>query len=102
MRMESTGARAAAAAVTLMRQPRSSVPQQTLKNAMGAAIKYGVQDGCRGRLVCMRAVGLFFGTQTGKTEDVAGTIASEAGIGEGKDIADASASDLAGFDGLIV
>jgi flavodoxin I len=49
----------------------------------------------------MRAVGLFFGTQTGKTEDVAGTIASETGT-EAKDIADASASDLAGFDGLIV
>jgi flavodoxin I len=49
----------------------------------------------------MRAVGLYFGTQTGKTEDVAGTIASETGT-EAKDIADASASDLAGFDGLIV
>jgi flavodoxin I len=47
-------------------------------------------------------VGLFFGTQTGKTEDVAGKIGEAAGGLEAKDIGDAEASDLTGYDGLIV
>jgi flavodoxin I len=49
----------------------------------------------------MRAVGLFFGTSTGKTEEVAEIISKEAGV-EAKDVGDASPSDLSGFDGLIV
>jgi len=49
----------------------------------------------------MRAVGLFFGTQTGKTEDVAGKIAEAAGL-EAMDIGEVETSDLAGYDGLIV
>merc|ERR1712072_325815 len=39
--------------------------------------------------------------QGGNTENVAGTIASATGL-EAKDIADASASDLTAYDGLIV
>merc|ERR1719399_2007811 len=69
---------------------------------MSLAIKTGMRDGCRGDRVCMtRAVGLFFGTQSGKTEDVATAIAGEAGL-EAQSIDDVSAADLAGFDGLIV
>jgi flavodoxin I len=47
-------------------------------------------------------VGLFFGTQTGKTQEVADLIGTETGLGEAQDIGDVSAGDLAGFDGLIV
>lgn len=49
----------------------------------------------------MRAVGLFFATQTGSTEEVAGIIAGASGL-EAQDIGDVSTEDLAGFDGLIV
>jgi len=49
----------------------------------------------------MRAVGLFYATQTGNTETVATAIAEAAGI-EAGDIGDVSAEDLAGYDGLIV
>merc|ERR1719313_455293 len=62
---------------------------------------FGVQQGCRGNLQCVRAVGLYFGTQGGNTETAAGEIASATGL-EAADIADAGAGDLAGFDGLIV
>merc|ERR1711904_228539 len=62
--------------------------------------KDGVRAGCRGQLTCVRAVGLFFGTQTGKTEEAASIIATETGL-EAKDIGDISAEDLAGFDGII-
>merc|ERR1711879_1000537 len=61
----------------------------------------GFKAGCRGQLICARAVGLFWGTQSGKTEEVAGMIAQEAGL-EAKDISEMSAGDLAGYDGLIV
>jgi len=50
----------------------------------------------------MRAVGLFFGTQTGKTEEVANMIGEKTGLGEAQSIDDVSAGDLADFDGLIV
>jgi len=50
----------------------------------------------------MRAVGLFWGTQSGKTENVAGYVAEAAGI-ESQSIDDlGGAGDLAGYDGLIV
>merc|ERR1719160_813235 len=65
------------------------------------AARDGMRAGCRGNLVCVKAVGLFFGTQSGKTEEVAGMIAEKTGL-EAKDIADAAAADLAGYDGLIV
>merc|ERR1719343_28234 len=49
-----------------------------------------------------RAVGLFFGTQTGNTEEVAGVIGSKAGV-DPQDWGDlAETADLAGYDGLIV
>jgi len=73
----------------------------TMVSAMGWAQRYGALQGCRGNLQCTRAVGLFFGTQGGNTETAAGEIASATGL-EAKDIADAAAGDLAGFDGLIV
>jgi len=53
--------------------------------------------GCTAR----NAVGLFYATQTGNTETVAGTIADAAGI-EAADAGEISAEDLAGYDGLIV
>jgi len=100
MKAESEGMRAATAARACMRQP-SSPGMGFFKKAMGTAIKSGVQEGCRGDRMCTRAVGLFFGTSTGKTEEVAETIAKETGA-EAKDIGDASPGDLSGFDGLIV
>jgi len=53
--------------------------------------------GCTAR----EAVGLFFATQTGNTENVAGIIAEKAGI-EAMDVGEISAEDLGGYDGLIV
>lgn len=49
----------------------------------------------------MRAVGLFFATQTGNTEEVAGIIGEKAGV-DAMDIGEVGAEDLAGYDGLIV
>jgi len=49
----------------------------------------------------LKAVGLFFATQTGSTEDVAGVIAEATGL-EATAIDDVSAEDLAEYDGLIV
>jgi len=100
MKVENEGTRAATAARTCMRQP-ASPGLGFFKNAMGIAIKSGVQEGCRGDRMCTRAVGLFFGTSTGKTEEVADMISSEAGV-EAKDVGEISPSDLSGFDGLIV
>merc|ERR1712032_1741336 len=61
---------------------------------MGGAAR---RQGC----TAMRAVGLFFATQTGNTETVAGKIAEATGL-EGADIGEYSAEDLAEYDGLIV
>merc|ERR1712061_480922 len=47
------------------------------------------------------AVGLFYATQTGNTETVAGYIAEAAGL-EAADVGDYAAEDLTEFDGLIV
>jgi len=49
----------------------------------------------------MRAVGLFYATQTGNTETVAEVVAAAAGL-EATPIDDVEAADLAGYDGLIV
>lgn len=50
----------------------------------------------------MRAVGVFFGTQTGNTEEVAGLLGQQAGV-DAMDWGDLGATeDLAGYDGLIV
>jgi len=65
------------------------------------AARDGMRAGCRGDLTCMRAVGLYFGTQTGKTEEVAGVIGAAMGV-EPTEIGEADAKDLEGFDGLIV
>merc|ERR1719428_55155 len=65
------------------------------------AARDGMRAGCRGNLVCVKATGLFFGTQAGKTEEVAGMIAEKTGL-EAKDIADIGAEELTGYDGLIV
>ena len=47
---------------------------------MKNAAKQGLRDGCRGNAVCMRAVGLIFGTSSGNTEAIAGMIEDEAGL----------------------
>merc|ERR1712060_740166 len=67
---------------------------------MGAQ-REGARAGCRGQLTCVRAVGLFWGTQSGKTEDVAGQIAEAAGV-EAQDASEVSVADMTGYDGLIV
>merc|ERR1719328_669250 len=63
----------------------------------------GVVDAAARRRGCTarEAIGLFFATQTGNTETVAGTIADAAGL-EAADVGEISAEDLAGYDGLIV
>lgn len=99
--MQRSSMAAAHAAVGRLQSPGQRLPAQFYKTAMSLAIKTGVRDGCRGDSVCMRAVGLFFGTQTGSTEIVADMISEETGL-EAKDIGDVSAEDLAGYDGLIV
>jgi len=69
-----------------------------------SALRFAAQDGavrgCRGELACVRAVGLFFGTQTGKTEEAASLIGGETGL-EAGEIGDISAGDLTGYDGII-
>jgi len=69
--------------------------------ALRAAAREGAREGCRGSRACMRAVGLFFSTQTGNTETAAGAIAESAGL-EATDLGEISAEDLAGYDGLII
>jgi len=71
------------------------------KAAVQAAATAGARKGCRGSRLCMRAVGLFYSTVTGNTETVAGLIAEATGL-EAQAIDDIEASDLAGYDGLIV
>jgi len=88
----------------LLAQSHSSTsPIASQAYMMGArlAAQDGARVGCRGSLTCMAGVGLFYGTQTGRTETVAGTIADVADL-EATDISEVSASDLAGYDGLIV
>merc|ERR1719393_1227750 len=97
-------ARAANAAGSLLRHiphSRRAGEAKAFMSALNIAARDGFKAGCRGQRVCARAVGLFWGSQSGKTEEVAGMIASEAGL-EAADIGDMSAGDLAGYDGLIV
>merc|ERR1719327_2055517 len=104
-RAQNAEARAIKAAAAGMRaQPLSghaaAAKSWAYASAIGCAARDGARVGCRGSLACARAVGLFFGTQTGKTEEAATMIASETGL-EAADIGDVSAADLAGFDGII-
>ena len=48
-------------------------------------------------------IGLYFGTQTGKTETVCGIIKEQLGdaVGTAKDVTEADLADFAGLDGLI-
>jgi len=93
-----------AAAANLRAQPLSGRSVAAQAWAFGSAVRTAERDGaragCRGQLTCMRAVGLFFGTQAGKTEEAAGIIAGMTGL-EAKEIGDVSPKDLEGFDGII-
>merc|ERR1719361_2852199 len=80
--------------------PVTAIGRDPVK-AIQFAARAGARDGCRGQRACMRAVGLFFATQTGNTEEMAGLIADAAGL-EATDIGEMSTEDLAGYDGLIV
>jgi len=93
---------ASAAAWSHSHPGRSAIAAQAYNTGLRLAMREGTRSGCRGSRVCMRAVGLFFGTQTGKTEDVAGKIGEAAGGLEATDIGEVEAGDLAGYDGLIV
>jgi len=99
---EARAIRAAAAGIRAQSLSGPSVASKSwaYASAIGCAARNGAQMGCRGSLACTRAVGLFFGTQTGKTEEAAAMIATETGL-EAQDIGDVSAADLAGFDGII-
>jgi len=88
----------------LRAQPTARAPTafvQARATALRLAAREGARAGCRGQRACMRAVGLFFATQTGNTEAVADVIAEAAGL-EATDIGEVSSEDLAGYDGLIV
>merc|ERR1719387_493389 len=93
----------AGAAALRSRSPSGGSPlvSQAYMTGVRLAALEGARAGCRGNLQCVRAVGLFFGTQTGKTEDVASAVGEAAGVGA-EDIGEKSAADLAGYDGLIV
>ena len=51
----------------------------------------------------LMTIGLYFGTQTGKTETVCGIIKEQLGdaVGTAKDVTEADLADFAGLDGLI-
>merc|ERR1719382_1700876 len=100
-RAEMKAASAAGAALRRIPHVRRAGEAKAFMSAINFAARDGFKAGCRGQLACARAVGLFWGTQSGKTEEVAGMIAAESGL-EGQDISEASAGDLAGYDGLIV
>jgi len=98
-------ARAAKAAGAVLRNEapfRRGLAAKGLMSTLNFAARDGFKAGCRGQLICARAVGLFWGTQSGKTEEVADMIAAEAGV-ESKSVDDlGGAADLAGYDGLII
>merc|ERR1719321_1200213 len=95
-------ARVSATAIAALRARPSPVAAKAMINAVQFAQLDGARTGCRGNLQCVHAVGLFFGTQGGNTEAVAGEIASATGL-EAVDVGGLDdPSSLAGFDGLIV
>jgi len=98
---EARVAKAAGAALRHVPYSRRAGEAKAVMSALNIAARDGFKAGCRGQRVCARAVGLFWGSQSGKTEEVAEMIAGDAGL-EAKDIGDVSAGDLAGYDGLIV
>lgn len=90
----------ALAAACYLRLARSFVggaARTTTTAARRALVEAARRRGCTAR----EAVGLFYATQTGNTETVAGKIAEAAGV-EAGDISEIGAEDLAGYDGLIV
>jgi len=91
----------ASAGLAALRHCPDRLAAKNMVSAVQMAQMFGVQQGCRGNLQCVRAVGLFFGTQGGNTETAAGEIAAATGL-EATDVGDISAGDLAGYDGLIV
>jgi len=71
-------------------------------NAARTGLTHAIDVAARRRGCTAReAVGLFYATQTGNTETVAGVIAEKAGV-EAMDVGEISAEDLAGYDGLLV
>jgi len=68
---------------------------------MKKAAMQGLRHGCRGNSVCLRAVGLIYGTQSGNSEAIAGLIEDETGL-EAVNIDDIDVEALAEYDGLIV
>merc|ERR1719235_842545 len=105
MRAQQAEARAIGAAAASIRAQSLSGRAAAAKSwAYASAMRWaafdGARAGCHGRSVCTRAVGLIFGTQTGKTEEAASLIAGETGL-EAQDVGDVSAADLAGYDGII-
>jgi flavodoxin I len=99
---EARAIKAAAAGINAQSLSRHAAAGKSwaFASAIGWAARDGARVGCRGSLACAKAVGLFFGTQTGKTEEAAEFIAGATGL-EAQDIGDVSAGDLAGFDGII-
>jgi len=94
-----------AAAAGLRAQHLATRPAALKARAYASAMHWAARDGarvgCRGQSTCVRAVGLFFGTSTGKTEEAADFIASAAGL-EAKSIDDVGeAKEFEGFDGII-
>jgi len=67
------------------------------RGVMGAVDTAARRRGCTAR----EAIGLFYATQTGNTENVATAISEKSGV-DAMDISEIEVADLAGYDGLIV
>jgi len=67
------------------------------RGVMGAVDAAARRRGCTAR----EAIGLFYATQTGNTENVATAISEKSGV-DAVDISEIEVADLAGYDGLIV
>ena len=72
-----------------------AVPVTARSHALPVAACEGMRAACRGSRSCMRAVGLFYATQTGNTEEVAEFVAAAAGL-EAMAIENVELANLAG------
>jgi len=61
----------------------------------------GLRSGCRANALCLRAVALIYGTQSGNSEAIAGLIEDETGL-ESVNIDDIDVESLTEYDGLII
>eukprot|EP00670_Eutreptiella_braarudii_P029060 CAMPEP_0174381746 /NCGR_PEP_ID=MMETSP0811_2-20130205/124216_1 /TAXON_ID=73025 ORGANISM="Eutreptiella gymnastica-like, Strain CCMP1594" /NCGR_SAMPLE_ID=MMETSP0811_2 /ASSEMBLY_ACC=CAM_ASM_000667 /LENGTH=725 /DNA_ID=CAMNT_0015534985 /DNA_START=29 /DNA_END=2203 /DNA_ORIENTATION=- len=75
---------------------------QVTRAGTGAIVPFTFTPRKQRTVAMFGTVGLFYSTVTGNTETVAEYIQSEGGVEQAMDIADASADQIAGCDGLIL